>query len=174
VGEGRHEEVSVGDDQDLSLGEDPRDADLLRQFRGLANRFDAVPARVVDAARASLAWRRIDAELAELTYDLALDLERLATVRGDDRPRALTFEAPGLTIEVEVVRVAEARQLLGQIVPPQPAAVELRHAGGQVAVEADQLGRFTVRGVRGGPVSLRCRVAREHAPRVVETDWVVV
>ncbi len=160
-------------DQSLSSGEDPRDVDLLRQFRDLAKRADPLPAHVVDAARAGLDWRRIDAELAELTYDLAMDPERLASVRGEDGPRALTFEVSGLTIEVEVVRVGDSRRMLGQIVPPQAATVELRHAGGQVTVEADRLGRFSVGGFPGGPVSLRCRVTRE-APRVVETDWVVV
>ncbi len=162
------------DDESLSSGEDPRDAGLLRQFRDLATRTDPVPARVADAARGSFAWRRIDAELAELTYDMAMDAERLAAVRGEEAPRALTFEASGLTIEVEVVRVGETRRLLGQIVPPQPALVELRHAGGQVAVEADQIGRFSVRGFPAGPVSLRCQVAPEPGPRVVETDWVVL
>jgi hypothetical protein len=165
----------VGHDQDLSPAEDPRDAELLRQFRDLATRADPVPAQVVEAARASLTWRRIDAELAELTYDMATDTERLANVRGEEGPRALTFEAPDLTIEVEVARLGEGTAgLLGQIVPPQQASIELRHAGGQVAVEADQLGRFTVQGFPGGPVSLRCRLAAEPAARVVETDWVVV
>lgn len=162
-------------DQTLSPGEDPRDAALLRQLRDLAERADPLPAHVADAARGSFAWRRIDAELAELTYDMAMDDERMAGVRGDDDgPRALTFQVSGLVIEVEVVRVGETRRLLGQIVPPQPAAVELRHAGGQVAVEADQQGRFSVRGFPGGPVSLRCQVAAEPGPRVVETDWVVL
>jgi hypothetical protein len=164
----------VGDDRDLSPAEDPRDAELLRQFRDLAGRADPVPAQVVEAARASLTWRRIDAELAELTYDMAIDSERLANVRGEEGPRALTFEAPDLTIEVEVARLGERRRLLGQIIPPQQAALELRHADGQVAVEADQLGRFTVQGFPGGPVSLRCRLAAAPAARVVETDWVVV
>jgi hypothetical protein len=163
------------DDERLSPEEDPRDADLLRQFRELAKVADPPPSHVVEAARAGLDWRRIDAELAELTYDLALDAERLATVRGRDGPRALTFEVPGLTIEVEVVSVGETRRLVGQIVPPQPATVELRHSGGQDTVEADRLGRFAVRGFSGGPVSLRCRLRPEGAaPLVVETDWVVV
>jgi hypothetical protein len=163
------------DDESLSPEEDPRDADLLRQFRDLARVADPPPSHVVEAARAGLDWRRIDAELAELTYDLALDAERLAGVRGQDGPRALTFEASGLTIEVEVVSIGESRRLVGQIVPPQAATVELRHGGGQETVEADQLGRFSVRGFRGGPVSLRCRLRPEDAePRVVETDWVVV
>ncbi|HZD67871.1 MAG TPA: hypothetical protein VFA45_02815 [Actinomycetes bacterium] len=161
-------------DDSVSPGEDPPEAALLRQFRDLATRSDPVPAWVVDAARGSLAWRRIDAELAELTYDMALDAERLATVRGEEGPRALTFEVSRLTIEVEVVSVGDTRRLLGQLVPPQPALVELRHAGGQVAVEADHLGRFSVRGFPAGPMSLLCQMAPEPGPRVVETDWVVV
>jgi hypothetical protein len=162
------------DDRSLSPGDDPRDAALLQRFRELAKRADPVPAHVADAARASLDWRRIDAELAELTYDMAMDPERMAAVRGDDGPRALTFETSGLTIEVEVMRVGETRRLLGQIVPPQPAAVELRHAGGRVTVDADRQGRFSVRGFPGGLVSLRCRVDSQPAPRVVETGWIVV
>ena len=162
------------DDQSLGPGEDERDAALLRQFRDLVKRTDPIPGHVADAARASLDWRRIDAELAELTYDMATDPERLAAVRGDDGPRALTFEASGLTIELEVQHVGETRRLLGQIVPPQAASVELRHATGQVAVEADQHGRFSAGGLPSGPVSLRCQVASPAAARAVETAWVVI
>ena len=52
------------------------------------------------AARAAIGWRTIDAELAELIADSAVD-EPALLVRGTAQPRTLTFEAPGLTIEIE-------------------------------------------------------------------------
>ena len=44
---------------------------LLAELRELGRMLDPVPAQVVFAARGSLAWRRIDAELAELVLRLA-------------------------------------------------------------------------------------------------------
>ena len=46
---------------------------------------------VLAAARGSFTWRTIDAELAELAYDSALDTERLTAVRSADTARLLTF-----------------------------------------------------------------------------------
>src|SRR4051794_41920885 len=70
--------------------------DLLAELRVAGLVVDPVPERVMFAAKASLSWRTIDAELAELTYDSALDDDRLSLVRGATAARMLTFSAGGL------------------------------------------------------------------------------
>jgi hypothetical protein len=131
---------------------------------------DPVPAHVIEAARASLTWLTIDAELAEIAEDSAL--APLAGVRGGDGPRLLTFESPSATVVVEVTELGRLRRLLGQVVEPRRAAIEIRHADGSVTVEADELGRFSADSVPAGPVSLACRF--DDSPAPVVTAWVTV
>jgi hypothetical protein len=82
----------------LSVPEGER---LLEELRRTAGRYDPPPASVVEAARGSLSWRTIDAELAALAFDSAVD-QPVSAIRGADGPRQLAFDAPGLSIEVEV------------------------------------------------------------------------
>jgi hypothetical protein len=154
--------------ENMHRDEDDR---LLTELRGLAARIDPVPEGVLDAARETLAWRTIDAELAELTYDSVLDDARVAAVRSGEESRLLTFEVPSLTVELEVVGEGERRQLNGQIVPAGAGRVEIRHTSGVIEVEADDLGRFAAGDVPRGPLSLRLHL--EGAPPVT-TDWVTL
>ena len=139
-----------------------------------AGRLDPVPAAAIAAARSSLAWRTLDAELAELAYDSLLDDNAMAGLRGGDGPlRTITFESPALTVEVESSASGALRRLIGQLVPPQRAHLTVRHAGGVVTVEADELGRFAVDDLAAGPVSLHVRCEGDGAVAVT-TDWIVV
>jgi hypothetical protein len=149
---------------------DPDDDVAMDELRALAAETDPVPPHVLAAARGSYTWRTIDAELAGLVYDSVLDTERLATVRSADTVRLLTFETAELAIELEVTLVAGSRRILGQLVPPGPGALELRHGGGLLELEADAHGRFAAEGVEAGPVSLRCR----RAGAAIETEWVAI
>jgi hypothetical protein len=147
-------------------GGDDNDNALLAELRALAAEHDPVPPGAIAAARSAIAWRTMDAELAELIGDAASDAP-LAGVRSAATPTLLTFESPNLTVEVEVLETATGLRLLGQLVPGTPGQVEARHQGGTTTVAADEIGRFRVDGVPSGPVSLRCSAG----PRVVETDW---
>jgi hypothetical protein len=159
-----------GDRDDVRGGWD--DEALLAELRALAARADPVPERVREAARGSLTWRTIDEELARLVYDSALDAELAALVRGGEA-RLLTFELDGLAVEVEATAADDGSLVLvGQIVPPGAAAIEVRHPGGTVAAAADDVGRFRVAGVPAGPVSLRTR--RAGADAWVATEWVTL
>jgi len=149
----------------------PEDEDLLRELRAAARRFDPPPESVLDAARASFTWRTIDAELAALEFDSAVD-QAATAVRSGEGPRLLTFAAPGLSIEVEVSPVGSRRQLVGQLVPAQPARIDVRHAGGVTTVRADQLGRFDAAAISAGPVSLRCRLGDAPSSPPVVTEWI--
>jgi len=130
----------------------------------------AVPRDFVEAGKAAYTWHGVDAELAALTYDSALDEPRvLAANRAEPAPlRALTFASAELTVELEVTEDA----LLGQIVPPQPGEVEVRLADGQVvSAPIDELGCFVVRPIPSGSFRLHCRIVGGSA---VLTDWLAL
>ncbi len=142
--------------------------DLAEWLGRIAAEVDPPPAEVVAASRAAFAWRTIDAELAELAYDSWLDDRPLAGVRRAGGPRQLTFETPGLTVEVELVDGDHPR-MVGQLVPPGPGVVEVRHPEGSMETPVDGLGRFVVERLPAGPVSLRCH---PDGAGTIDTDWV--
>jgi hypothetical protein len=133
-------------------------SDTEAQLRAIFNHLDPVPPLADDAARAALAWRTVDEELAELTRDSA-DEEAGALVRGAGgavSARQLSFESPRIEIELEVVVTGEReRRLEGQLLPPGSATVTVERPGeGGVSVQADELGRFVLDGLRAGVVRL--------------------
>jgi hypothetical protein len=148
----------------------PDDASLLALLRGAIEDHDPVPARLVDAAVGSFAWRTIDAELADLVEDSSLDA--LAGIRSDGGPRLLTFEFRDTAVVLEVSGSGTSRHMLGQLVGSEgPSSVEVRHAAGSVRVDTDDLGRFAVDRVPSGPMSLVCDLT--GSLRLV-TSWVQV
>jgi hypothetical protein len=145
--------------------EDP----LLTALRSVVSNADPVPASVVEAARAAYVWRTIDADLAELTADSAMST---AGVRSSSAPRLLTFEGPGVEVEVEVAQTGSTRRLSGQLVPVGPAQVTVRWSGGAQETAADDLGRFVVERVPAGSVSLA--VVRPGAEHPIVTSWISI
>ncbi len=147
-----------------SLGDDEL-AELLAQA---LQRTDPVPVRVLDGARAAFTWRTIDTELAELVFDSARELSGVRA--GDDANRQVTFRAPGVEIEVMVIDEGR-RRLVGQLVPPSAATVEL--VGGDMvrSVLTDRLGRFAFDDLAPGPV--RLAVLGADGGSTVQTDWVL-
>ena len=132
---------------------------------------------MVFAARGSLAWRRVDAELAELSFDSLVDgdLELGRRPSGDDSVRLVSFDGPDLTVEVEVAGSATAggssanwcrhrspSSSCGSPSQPDRSGVEAR---------ADDLGRFSLELLGGGPASLRCSLP---SGKTIETGWVVI
>jgi hypothetical protein len=151
---------------------DPGDphAELLDELRSLVDRVDPVPPDVTEFAQAALGWRRLDADLAELLADSALETDAVALARGGEG-RWLTFRADDLTIDVEIQIDGDSRTLLGQLAPPPAAAtVEAQSTDGTVvaSAESDELGRFRLSLAVEGHV--RLRVLREGAAPV-ETSW---
>nr|MBA2309510.1 hypothetical protein [Pseudonocardiales bacterium] len=103
---------------------DPPDP-VLERLRLIATEVDDPPELVFDAARAALLTRQLDAELAELVMDSAVD--ELAAVRdGGDDVRLLSFEASTVSMELQVSESGEARVLHGLV----------RGHGGEVVVES--------------------------------------
>lgn len=142
------------------------DDDLLAELGAALRAGETAPPHVVEAAKAAFAWQSVDAELAALTHDSLLSDELVGVREGAGRVRAITFETDGLAVELEV----DARGAVGQILPPQRGTVAVRGALGEGAtVEADEVGRFELRPLPPGPVSLRCRTA---GGRSFVTSWV--
>lgn len=162
-----------------SRNEDDDDA-LVAELGRLFATLDPVPEQVQVAARVAIEWRTLDTELAALVHDSMVDEPALA-LRGDAGPRALTFEAPGLTIEIETERerdgagagagAGETLRLIGQLVPPQAAQIAVSNGDDLVSANADERGRFQAPGLSAGSLRLRCRLGDD---RLVETDWLTI
>jgi hypothetical protein len=145
------------------------DRDLLDALREAADAADPVPEVVSEAARASLTWLRVDAELAELVQDSAG--AELAGVRSEQASRLVSFSAGSVSIDMEIIAAGENRRLIGHMTPPGPAQLEIRHARSRSAttVPVDDLGRFTADGVEPGTISLVTTPPSATTP--VATTW---
>jgi hypothetical protein len=145
---------------------------LLEELRLLVNLVDPVPAEVTKFADAALGWRRIDAELAELLSDSALEsAASAAAIRGGESARSVTFRSRDLEIYLEIQTGDGGVIILGQIAPAGHALVEVERDDESklAATAADDLGRFRVELAKAGRV--RLRVTRdEQTP--VETSWI--
>jgi hypothetical protein len=97
-----------------------------------------------------------------------------AAARQSPERRQLSFRASGLTIELEIADSGGYQRLTGQLIPRQPAVVQIRAAGGVITVEADPLGRFSADTVPLGPVSLRCRLGGDVDRSPVVTGWITL
>lgn len=150
------------------------DNELEEELRRLASRLDPVPPELTATAADAFGWRDIDAELAALVYDSALDEEEATLVRGALDRRLVSFRAGDVTIDVEVTAVASGRSVIGQIEPPQRAVVDIRRRGGVVSTEADELGRFHAGTLPAGPISLRLRPLAGAGAQLLVTDWVLI
>jgi hypothetical protein len=154
--------------------DEPDDTRLEEELRELAARLEPVPDRLVQAALDAYAWRTVDAELAELAFDSLADQDEAALVRGQQQERLLSFRARGLTIEVEVSAAGPARRLIGQLVPPQRAQVQIRHRAEVVTVATDEFGRFVADRMPAGPISLRFGPAPGEGRGAVVTEWIPI
>ena len=147
------------------------DTELEEHLRAIAAQFDPVPPKLLKAAVDAYTWRTAESELAELVFD-SLAGDYVALVRGQEYARLLSFEASGLTIDVQVTGSGADRGIFGQIAPPQRAAVAIRQGLNVTDLDADDLGRFSGR-LRAGPFSLRLSTGTGPG-RPVVTDWVAV
>lgn len=130
----------------MTGGDDLTEDQLLAELREAVAEADQVTDRQREAARAAFTWRTVDAELAELLHDSALDS---AAVRGDDLARTLTFASGPVTLEVEV----DDDTVMGQVVGPAADSVLMqRSIADDQSLPVDPSGFFRVDGVAPGPV----------------------
>lgn len=147
--------------------------DTLRDLRRLVTRLDPIPEHVTAAAEAAFTWRTVNEELAALLHDSA-DTAEPAGTRARTRPRVLSFGADDAQMELEVSGDAAARVLMGQIVPPDRMRIEVRHSEGATTADVDERGRFTLRGIPRGAVSLRWEAPGLSGRRVLVTPWLAI
>ncbi|MDX6279676.1 MAG: hypothetical protein QOH03_747 [Kribbellaceae bacterium] len=154
------------------------DDELMAQLSRMAGELDAVPEHVAAAARAAISTRDLDSELAELVADSSatepeLEFElvrRGAADAGQDR--LLSFDSGDLQVELEVVQDGSNLTLIGQVIGTAPVECSLEYADSRrIALPTDELGRFLVDGLTGGPIRVRCRSATGAS---VNTAWVMV
>lgn len=158
---------SDGDADDLTEfeGDDSLENDLLEEMlRQAAAILDPVPAQLQQTAVEAYTLYSLDTQLAELTFD---SLVHAIPVRGAvDAPRMLTFRTDELTVDIEVT----AHGLMGQVLPPQEARIEVL-SGPQLTspptLITDGMGRFTGELHVTGPFALRLRTDAD----VVMTEW---
>ena len=143
--------------------------ELLAELRQALKARQAVPPGFVEAAQGAFAWRTIDAELAQLTYDSLAPSEAAPVTRSEPASiRSLTFTSPRLTIELEVA----GDSLLGQVVPPQAATIRVQaQDGAEAVIAADQIGCFVIQPASRGPFRLRCQT---DASVDVLTGWITL
>src|SRR4029078_12497039 len=101
------------------------DDQLLAGLGAAIRARQAVPDALVEVGKGAYAWHRIDAELAQLTYDSMAALP--AALRSETPSiRALTLTSPHLSIELEVSEDC----LLGQVIPPRAGTLEAQTGAG--------------------------------------------
>ena len=143
------------------------DEKLIEALREAFASADDVPAAFVEAGKSAFAWRTIDAELAALTYDSALEPLDAVAVRSESAIlRSLTFASDGWTVEIELTPNA----VLGQLDPPEVGTVTARGDGGQlVTADIDELGFF----VLGPPPTVPYRlVCATESGTTILTGWI--
>jgi hypothetical protein len=160
----------------MSSHDSDEDDPLLGELRGLFAHDDPVPPLVTETAKASLGWRRLDADLAELLSD-SLDTESHALVRGGGASlRSVSFAAGALTVDVEIRAEGAEQILLGQLSPITETTVEVRAASDPqpTRVRSDQLGRFRATVPAGSSIRLRVAIGDPDRPEWIETSWISV
>ncbi|MEU6351818.1 hypothetical protein ABZ896_21140 [Streptomyces sp. NPDC047072] len=152
-------EEELAPDEELTL-------DLLEEeLRQAAAILDPVPPRLRQIAVEAFALHDLDTRIAELGFDSVVDA---LPVRGATAaPRMLTFHAGELTVDVELT----PHGLLGQVLPPQSARIEVL-SGPQAGapLTTDDMGRFSYEDAPAGPFALRLRTGEG----VIVTDWLTV
>lgn len=129
---------------------------------------DPVPPELLGAARMAFGLRELDAQVAELVRDSAVDVPATA-VRGL-AARLLSFEAGDVSIECEITIRGTHRDIIGQLIGGETATLDVLLADTAEArsVPVGDLGRFTVRDLPPGLVRLRCRLADGST---IVTSW---
>lgn len=131
------------------------DDQLLAALGDAVRARQAVPDAFVEMGKGAYGWHRIDAELAQLTYDSGT--VRIAAVRSETASvRALSFASAHLSMELEVTEDC----LLGWVIPSRAGTLEAQTgAGASTETTVDEIGCFAVDPIPASPFRLRFRAA---------------
>jgi hypothetical protein len=103
-------------------------------------------------------------ELANLEYDSLIDDEALLVRSSNQHWRSASFSFGDVTLDIEILD--DERTVVGLLLPPEPAEVEIRQFDANYLVNTDDSGRFRCV-IAPGPVQLRIR---RHEAEIV-TAW---
>jgi hypothetical protein len=160
---------------EMTISDDHEHEPLIDELRDMFAHDDPVPPLVTEAAKAAFGWRRLDADLAELLSDSALQDESLALARGAEATlRSVSFSAGPLAIDVQVHGEGADRTVLGQLSPPTQTRIELQTADepAATATQSDKLGRFRIRLGAANSFRLRVSIEGRSGSDSVETSWI--
>lgn len=147
----------MSDDRLLVL-DTPEDDALLVRLRRVVGQADAPPSMTYELARAAFSMRALDAELAVLVLDSAERGQELVGVRGTDQVRLLSYEAPAVGLELQVVSHGSRRSLTGQVIGTVASSVLVDTEQGEQVVHPDESGVFFLDGLQAGRARLRLTV----------------
>jgi hypothetical protein len=144
------------------------DERLLAALKEALEAHQAVPPEFVELGKNAYAWRNIDAELAQLTYDSAHEERSAPSMRSETASiRALTFTSANLTIELEV----NEDSMLGQVIPAQEGTIEIQTRTGATTIPVGEVGYFPIRSIPDGPFRLHCHTTDGSD---VLTGWITL
>jgi hypothetical protein len=153
-----------------SPAHEPGDEELIARLRQIAATADPVPVALTSAVKGAFALRDLDARVAALVRDSAVDAP-VTAVRGGE-VRMLSFEVGSAAIECEVTARADGRDVNGQVSGASPMTVYAHVAGRQpVSADVRAHGFFSVWGLPPGPLRLRCQLA---GGATIVTSWTSV
>jgi hypothetical protein len=146
------------------------DERLMARLAAIAHDIDPAPALAYAIGHAAFSLHRLDDELALLVADSRLD----AAVRSlTSEVRLMSFQSPGVSVEIEVSREPSGNSAIGQLIPADSADGGYVHLetpiGTLTTVRIDPDGRFEFPDVAESLV--RFRVEAEGL-RAVTTCWV--
>ena len=149
-----------------------RDDELERRLRALATEADPPPELVVESAKAAFALRDLDAELAELVADSAVDDPAVLTRAVVSDVRMLSFECGVIVVELDVEADPLSRRVrLSGLAVGAVGVVTLVRSDGRSTVDLADGGRFVADDVEPGP--LRLELTTSDGRRVT-TSWIHV
>jgi hypothetical protein len=149
-----------------------RDDELERRLRALATEADPPPALVVESAKAAFALLDLDAELAVLVADSAVDDPAVLTRAVVSDVRMLSFECGDITVELDVEADPLSRRVrLSGLAVGAVGDVVLVRADARTPTPLDADGRFGSDDLLPGP--LRLELTSPDGRRVT-TSWVSV
>lgn len=126
----------------------PEEQAILNDLALALRAKDDVDPRHREAAQAAFAWRTIDEELMELTYD---SLETASSVRsaGVDESRTVSFSSSIGSLELEI----DGQRVLGHVLPGGTVTVVMTNVvGDRLESPSDEDGVFELLGSLPGPV----------------------
>lgn len=144
----------------------PSDNELLRE---LADAVDvpSMPDSLRESCLGLLAWRTVDADLAQL-----LETSALAGVRSSEADTIVFSTTPGPGYQdgttIELTLGERLGAVVGRISPPAPGDIKVQTRNGIVSAPVDDEGRFHIPTIVRGAFRLRVELTDRRA---MVTSW---